>query len=416
MRPEFPAGARVGVYGGSFDPIHVGHIEPAMAALEVARLDQVVLLPTAFPPHKDGVRQADAPLRLEMAQLAVAEIEGLLVLDDEITDERVFTVDTLRALSVESPLVEFVLIIGADSYQDLAKWKEWEAIVAGWDIAVLARPGWSLEQEALPRAVQAVLTQHPERQHLLLTEPNCDISSTEIRRRLAAGEPVPPEWVSAPVLSFIETHALYGPAAVQTASCGTAAVQTTSESTLNTTPAAADRTDTESVRKEEAKPTLAPLPPEVALAARTALDKQAVDLRVLQVGEVCGFADYFIVCSGNSDRQVDAISKGIQRALRDVGERALHVEGERRGNWILVDYGHLIVHVFDPQTRDFYRLERLWDDAPRVPRSLYAEEPPRPDAPTGGAANPDAANPDAANLDEASLDNGAESGAAPQAQ
>lgn len=99
-------------------------------------------------------------------------------------------------------------------------------------------------------------------------------------------------------------------------------------------------------------------------AVAAALDKKAENVRVLCLRPVSDFADYFLICTGTNDRQVQAIADAVQDALRAEGVRPLHVEGERVGAWVLVDYGDLVVHVFQPEPRGFYGLERLWSDAP----------------------------------------------------
>ncbi len=95
-------------------------------------------------------------------------------------------------------------------------------------------------------------------------------------------------------------------------------------------------------------------------------DLKAFDLKVLQLGEVTSFTDFFLLLSGTSQRQVQAIADAVKRKLRDEGVRPLHVEGYTVANWVLMDYGDFVVHVFDEQTRSFYGLERLWSDAPDV--------------------------------------------------
>jgi len=98
-------------------------------------------------------------------------------------------------------------------------------------------------------------------------------------------------------------------------------------------------------------------------AVHAALDRKAQDLRVLNLGPVSDFTDYFVICSGTSERQVQAIAEGIQESLSAAGARPLHVEGQRGGNWVLLDYGDLVAHVFQPEPREFYGLEKLWADA-----------------------------------------------------
>jgi ribosome-associated protein len=103
----------------------------------------------------------------------------------------------------------------------------------------------------------------------------------------------------------------------------------------------------------------------VRAAVEVALDKKAFDLVVLKVGEVSSIADYFVICSTGSERQSLAVTEGIEQSLREtIGIKPLLVEGRRPGRWVLLDYGDFVVHVFTEETRGFYRLERLWDDAP----------------------------------------------------
>jgi ribosome-associated protein len=98
-----------------------------------------------------------------------------------------------------------------------------------------------------------------------------------------------------------------------------------------------------------------------------ALDGRAKDLVVLEMGGVSSFADYFVICSGNSSRQVQGIADRVEEGLRESGIRPMGVEGRREGHWVLIDYGDVIVHVFHEPTRFFYDLESLWFEAKRVP-------------------------------------------------
>ena len=104
----------------------------------------------------------------------------------------------------------------------------------------------------------------------------------------------------------------------------------------------------------------------VAAAVAAADDRQAVDLKVLDLAGVSDFTDFFLICSGTNDRQVSAIADAVDGALREMKMRPLHQEGTNRGRWVLLDYGDFIVHVFRDETRRFYSLERLWGDAPEV--------------------------------------------------
>jgi ribosome-associated protein len=105
---------------------------------------------------------------------------------------------------------------------------------------------------------------------------------------------------------------------------------------------------------------------EIAKAVKAALDKKAMDVVVLDLRHTPAFTDFFLLCSGQNTRQVHAIADAVEEALRAAKVRPNHVEGYDRGEWVLMDFFTFIVHVFTPQTREFYSLERLWGDAERI--------------------------------------------------
>ncbi len=102
------------------------------------------------------------------------------------------------------------------------------------------------------------------------------------------------------------------------------------------------------------------------LLSRFALEKKSYDLVLMDVREVTSIADYFLVCSGRSDRQVQTIAQGIEENLAKLGIAPISIEGLSRGHWVLMDFSDVIVHIFYQPIREFYDLERLWAHAPRV--------------------------------------------------
>jgi ribosome-associated protein len=104
----------------------------------------------------------------------------------------------------------------------------------------------------------------------------------------------------------------------------------------------------------------------VLLCINAALEKKAKDLVILNVTEISAFADYLLICSGTSDRQLRAIAAAIQEKLKIAGIMPLGVEGEAAGQWILLDYDDVIIHIFLDKVRTFYDLERLWSETPRM--------------------------------------------------
>jgi ribosome-associated protein len=108
------------------------------------------------------------------------------------------------------------------------------------------------------------------------------------------------------------------------------------------------------------------LPEQVQHALRAAEDKKATELVVLDLRKAAGFTDFFVIASGTNARQIRAIADSVMVALADEGVKPAHVEGYDRSDWVLLDYFDFIVHVFAPETRLFYGLERLWGNAERI--------------------------------------------------
>ena len=124
------------------------------------------------------------------------------------------------------------------------------------------------------------------------------------------------------------------------------------------------------------------IPSEIQRAIAAAEDKKADDVVLLDLRKAAGFADYFLICSGGNPRQIRAIADAVMEALASDGAKPAHVEGYQRSEWILLDYFDFVVHIFSPETRLFYSLERLWGNAERV------EIPVTPPPKTGAVHTP----------------------------
>ncbi len=170
---------RLGILGGTFDPPHHGHLIAAADALRELRLDRMLLVPSAQPPHKLGRVRAPAALRLEMARAAVAGDERFEVEDLELRRSGPsYTVDTLRELHARAPAVELFFLIGADNLAELPGWREPGEIARLARIAVMSREGEGGGPGPLPFGAAAVAVTR------------VDVSATEVRRRVAAGESI----------------------------------------------------------------------------------------------------------------------------------------------------------------------------------------------------------------------------------
>lgn len=118
--------------------------------------------------------------------------------------------------------------------------------------------------------------------------------------------------------------------------------------------------------RTERRRTQKTMPAQIERAVQAAEDKKAIELVVLDLRKAAGFTDYFVVCSGSNPRQIRAIADAVMESLAAEGAKPAHVEGYDRSEWILLDYFDFIVHIFAPETRLFYGLERLWGNAERV--------------------------------------------------
>jgi nicotinate-nucleotide adenylyltransferase len=201
--------AQVGVLGGTFDPIHVGHVAVAHAARRELGLDDVLVIPAATPPHKVGLAMAPAADRLAMVELAVAGEDGLLASRIEIDRPGPsWTVDTLTELLHDARAsgrdVALTLILSADAFAGLPAWRDTERILGLARIAVAPRPGHAPPAlAALPAHLRALAAGT-----VILAGPNVDVSATDIRRRVAAGLPI--DGLVAPtVAQYVEVHHLY---------------------------------------------------------------------------------------------------------------------------------------------------------------------------------------------------------------
>lgn len=243
---------KVGLFGGSFDPIHCGHLEPVKEARRLLGLERVIYLPTAIPPHKPGRRLAPPLARYAMVEMAILAEEGLFASPYELTlDRPAYTAETLEHFQRELPAAELHLLIGSDSFFELPHWVRWRDIAAAARLVVLARPGWDLaglaeisessesseisessgssessesSETAEPGRAgsQTDRSQGPQRQERrelsallasdrvrVLDQRPYEVSSTRLRELLARGERPPDGWMPDLVVDFVHKYRLY---------------------------------------------------------------------------------------------------------------------------------------------------------------------------------------------------------------
>jgi nicotinate-nucleotide adenylyltransferase len=198
---------RIGVFGGTFDPVHLGHLILAEQCREQARLDRVLFIPAALPPHKQDQEITPFAQRVEMLSLAIAGHPAFAI--DELEGDRPgpsYTVDTLEELHRRATDVEWLLLVGSDCLPDLPRWHEPARIGELAEVLIVARPGYDVED-----LVELHFRNHlPPELHLhqLVHVPMVSLASSDLRRRIAEGRSVR-YLVPRAVEVYIETHRLY---------------------------------------------------------------------------------------------------------------------------------------------------------------------------------------------------------------
>ncbi len=309
----------MGVLGGTFDPVHRGHVVLARAALKCARLDLVLVLPAGEPPHR-GQPKASAADRFEMCRLALAGEDRIEVSDSELRRPGAsYTVDTLRGLQAERTGDELHLILGWDAARDLPSWKEWDEVLRLARLVIVNRPG--LPGPSLQDLRASGIS---PRRALICRQSTPDIRASDIRRHLARheGEPAA-DGLAPPVAAYIREKHLYG----------------------------GDMPESPELPSRQL----------AELLVSAAESKQAWDPVIIDLAGKTTMADYMVICDGETDRQLRAIAQEMIDQARERRIRPFSASGlDAAAGWILLDFDSVLAHVFLPGERSYYDLEALW--------------------------------------------------------
>jgi nicotinate-nucleotide adenylyltransferase len=188
---------KIGIFGGTFDPVHHGHLALARALRDTFMLDEVRLIPTGLPPHRD-TPPLTPQQRFELVQLALTTESGLIADDREVRrDGYCYTIDTLSELQSEHPQALLVWLVGGDSFLNLVQWRRWQELLDVGHLALAARPDFDfsclvpdLAKEFTARTVPASPETLGKGRISVLPTPLMPVSSTQIRQKLARGEDV----------------------------------------------------------------------------------------------------------------------------------------------------------------------------------------------------------------------------------
>ena len=336
---------RIGLLGGSFNPAHDGHRHLSREALKRLGLDEIWWLVSPQNPLKsnDGME----PLATRVARARqVADSRRIIVGAPELLLGTRYTLDTVRALRRHFPHARFVWLMGADILPQLVHWLGWRDLFAAIPIAAFARPGWSYPAllSPAPRAFA---------RHRLPAEQARSLASC-----------APPAWCFIP--SRLDSHSA-------------TAIRAGNPRRKNSK----GNTISDQIRQlpDRSKASSALL----ALARHSLEEDKAEDVVVIDLKGKSAFADYMVIASGRSTRQVVAIAEHLADRMKQAGHGYIPVEGKETGDWVLVDGGDVVVHIFRPEPRAFYGLEKMWaleeEAAEAKPAKAKAARPARPRRP-----------------------------------
>lgn len=375
--PTFGDGRRltVGLLGGTFDPAHEGHQRLAKYALRYFGLDQVWLMVTPGNPFKKHQMSEKFDARLRSAR-RIADGKRVIATDIEARFGTTYTAQTLKKLMLRFPHIRFVWVMGADSFASLTRWNHWRDIVKRVPIAVLPRPGemaralrgqtaQALRRSRLQGRRALVLSRARPPGWAFLLAPHCAISSTEIRRsvddksKLSSYYQLEHEPIVKNVFSQTQNAATPSrnrpkstPSADQKQAAPTGAAHKGLKKDVAAGPGG-KRAKRAASSPEQVEAVLTII--QESLAADKAEDIVIIDL----VGRA-SFADKMVIATGQADRQIAAMAEHIEKSLKEAGIKRILIEGAGGSDWVLLDAGDIVVHLFKPESRQHYALERMW--------------------------------------------------------
>ncbi|MFV8257024.1 nicotinate (nicotinamide) nucleotide adenylyltransferase [Bdellovibrio bacteriovorus] len=323
---------KIGIFGGSFNPPHMGHINAIQTVAKKAGLGKVHILPAAQNPLKTPVEGPTPEQRVELTRLAFAQYgETYFVDDQEIKRGGMsYTIDTVMNLRKSYDANDLYLVVGADKFEELAQWKDYQKILTEANLIVTTRPGYDMPEslEEMPGFLKPLVAEfdfnfielNTGRNIQFITLRDVEVSSSEVRKWLRSGKPVE-KYLPLSVESYIKEHKLY----------------------RNLGDRIGDYTKF------------------AEFCANVLFAKKGINVRGFDLTSMSAPSEYTLIASGTSTRHAAAMAENIVMAVKE--EYNVHpqsIEGVDEGRWVLVDYGSLIIHVFYDFVRQEYSLENLW--------------------------------------------------------
>jgi len=339
---------RIGLFGGTFNPIHSGHIRAAEVVQKRLSLEKILFIPSYIPPHKDSAEIASPPHRLKMVELALQTHAHFVPSSIEVdAEEKSYSIITLEKIEKLYPNAQVFFILGIDAFLEIDTWKNYEKVLEKCFFVVISRPGFHLKAakrafKGFHREDMCELSKSETIDESMLLSYKIflmniealDMASTDIRKKIKRGESIQ-AMVPVEVEAYIKENNLY-------------------------------QSEIMTGEKPKQRMTKRSLPPEVKISVKASLAKKGEELVILDLRGIASFTDFFIILHGNSSRQNKAIYESVEKELKENNVKPLSVEGRERADWILMDFGSFIVHIFSKDAREYYSLEKLWGDAPKL--------------------------------------------------
>lgn len=323
---------KIGIFGGSFNPPHNGHVNSLTTVQKKMGFDKIHIIPNSQNPLKIPTDAPAAEHRLGMAKAAFSSYGDAFFIDDTELKRggKSYTIDTVNELLKKHKSSELFLIIGADNFESFSEWKDYKKLLELVNIVVTTRPGYQIPEndkewpDYLTSFVAdsdfGTLELKTGRSVEFITLDDLDISSSELRKKLRLGRPTE-KFLPLAVESYIKENKLYR------------------------------------VSKEK----VSDFKVFAEFCAQVLFDKKGIAVRGFDLKEMSSTTDYSIVASGTSTRHTSSMAENLVKAVKDeFNIYPLGIEGVDEGRWVVVDYGALIVHVFYDFVRQEYRLEDLW--------------------------------------------------------
>jgi nicotinate-nucleotide adenylyltransferase len=358
---------RIGIYGGTFNPVHRGHLKAAREVAIALELDHVIFVPSANPPHKTDVSNdpiAPAADRIRWVELAVEDIADFEV--DGLELERAgasYSFDTLTQLTQELAPARLFFILGHDAFIEMGTWRAPDKILEMVDVVVMSRPPMAPGAlgEWLPEFARDLVdiaadgksakNRNSNTSILVLDIDALMVSASEIRQRVKAGDSISEQVPEAALDEIVSSGHYGGPAR---------------SGDLDTRAHAAKGNKVEAAKTQAPEPLSDKQRAKLVTVVEAALERNADKPVAMNVSSLTSYTDCVVVVTGNSNRQLKSICENIVTALKHTGDQPLGVEGGNDSSWMLIDANDVIVHVFEPDTRELFDIEGLWTDAPRI--------------------------------------------------